>query len=202
MATVERQRKGEVTRQAILERALGRAAIVGLDGISIGALADDLGLSKAGLFAHFGSKEALQLDIIRTGVEQFVTRVLTPAFKAARGEPRIRALFKEWMRWGGQDGGCIFIAASFELDDQPGAVREAVLQAQRDFVEAIAAAVRIAVEERHFRADLEPMQFAHEMFSIGVGCHVFARLMRDPGAVPRTYIAFERLISSSKKEAP
>src|SRR5262245_9921271 len=146
--------KGQETRQAILARAFEIATVAGLEGLSIGKLAEDLELSKSGLFAHFGSKEALQVAVIEEAGRLFIQDTLLPALRAARGEPRVRALFNRWLEWGTRPGGCFFVAASAELDDRPGPAREVLVKAQRDFLDEIAIAVGIAKDEGHFRGDL------------------------------------------------
>src|SRR5687768_3596482 len=115
--------KGEETRDRILERAFRLAGRDGLEGLSIGRLAAELGLSKSGLFAHFGSKEDLQIEVLRAAAAHLEEKVMRPAFRGARGEPRTKQLFENWMRWLGDPalpGGCVFMAASIELDDRPG----------------------------------------------------------------------------------
>src|SRR5678815_2922243 len=116
--------KGEQTRQAILARAFELAKTVGLSGLSIGRLAEDTGLSKSGLFAHFGSKEALEIAVIEEAARQFVELVVTPALRQPRGEPRVRALFERWLLWGERPGGCFFVSAVAELDDRHGPPRD------------------------------------------------------------------------------
>src|SRR5437667_155961 len=117
-------RKGELTRQAIVEHAARMASRIGLEGLTIGALAEELKLSKSGLFAHFKSKEALQLQALEFGIGRFVDTVVRPALAAPRGEPRVRALFERWVDWPRASGlaGCMFVALSTELDDRPGGV--------------------------------------------------------------------------------
>src|SRR5712691_7251134 len=121
-------RKGANTRHAILTHATGLASQVGLTGLTIGALADHLRLSKSGLFAHFRSKEALQIQVLEHAAASFVEAVVRPALPLPRGEPRMRALFERWLEWdqsGALPGGCVFVAAATELDDRPGPVRAA-----------------------------------------------------------------------------
>src|SRR5437016_4651213 len=128
-------RKGERTRHQILQHALSMASTVGFAGLSIGGLADGLDLSKSGLFAHFQSKEGLQLQVLEYAAGKFVEKVVRPSLTAPRGEPRVRALFENWMKWprlSGMGGGCIFVAASSELDDRPGPVRDRLVELQRD----------------------------------------------------------------------
>jgi AcrR family transcriptional regulator len=190
--------KGEQTREAILTHALGLATRIGFEGLTIGRLADDLGMSKSGLFAHFRSKEGLQLDILRMAGERMIETVVRPALAAPRGEPRVRALFERWLEWERSPslpGGCPFMAASFELDDRPGPVRDFVVQNLRDWMDTLAGAARIAVQEGHFRADLDCEQFAHDCQGIGLAFVHASRLMGDPKAHARAQSAFESLLS-------
>jgi AcrR family transcriptional regulator len=192
--------KGEQTREAILTKALGLATRIGFEGLTIGRLADDLGMSKSGLFAHFRSKEALQLEILRMAGARMVETVVKPALVVKRGEPRVRALFDGWLAWEQSPslpGGCPFMAASFELDDRPGPVRDFVVQNLRDWLDTLAGAARIAVQEGHFRADLDCEQFAHECQGIGLAFVHSSRLMRDPKARARAQTAFESLLDAS-----
>jgi AcrR family transcriptional regulator len=189
--------KGERTREAILTHALGLATRIGFEGLTIGRLAEDLEMSKSGLFAHFGSKEALQLEVLRFAGERMVETVVKPALAVPRGEPRVRSLFERWLAWEQSPslpGGCPFMAASFELDDRPGPVRDFVVQRLRDWIDTMAGAARIAVQEGHFRADVDCEQFAHECQGIGLAFVHASRLLRDPGARERARRAFEALL--------
>jgi AcrR family transcriptional regulator len=194
--------KGEETRQDILEDAMRMSSMVGLGQLSFGRLASGLGLSKSGLFAHFGSKEALQLEVIRAAAERFVQRVIVPAVRRPRGVPRLRALFANWLEWAfdpDMPGGCIFVQAATELDDRPGAVRDALVQTQRDWLDNIALAARIAVEEGHFKAGLDTEQFAFDAYALMLGCHHFSRLLADPKSAQRARAAFETLLDSARR---
>jgi AcrR family transcriptional regulator len=198
-------RKGEATRERILESALELATTDGLTGLSIGRLADRTRMSKSGLFAHFGSKEGLQVDVLELAAERFRETVIMPAFRAPRGEPRLRALFEHWLDWLDSDvmpGGCLFVAAAAELDDQPGAAREALAEAQRQWLDALARATRIAIEEKHFRADVDPALFAFQMHSLVLGYHHSRRLLRDPQAARRVRDAFEALVLAARSRKP
>ncbi|HUG38090.1 MAG TPA: TetR/AcrR family transcriptional regulator [Candidatus Limnocylindrales bacterium] len=195
------QSKGEETREAILTHALGLATRVGFEGLTIGRLAEDLHMSKSGLFAHFRSKEGLQLEILRMAGARMVDTVVKPALAAPRGEPRVRALFERWLAWEqspGLPGGCPFMAASFELDDRPGPVHDFVVQNLRDWMDTMAGGARIAVQEGHFRADLDPAQFAHDCQGIGLAFVHASRLMRDPQARARAATAFEALLEAAR----
>jgi AcrR family transcriptional regulator len=194
--------KGEQTREAILTRALELVTRIGFEGLTIGRLAEDLGMSKSGLFAHFRSKEALQLEILGMAGARMVESVVKPALTVRRGEPRVRALFERWLAWEQSPslpGGCPFMAASFELDDRPGPVRDFVVQNLRDWIDTLAGAARIAVHEGHFRADLDCEQFAHDCQGIGLAFVHASRLMRDPKAHARAASAFEALLRASRE---
>lgn len=190
--------KGEETRQAILARAFELANVVGVSGLSIGRLAEATGLSKSGLFAHFGSKEALEVAVVEEAARQFVQDVMVPALRHPRGEPRIKAMFEQWLAWGHRPGGCFFVGASAELDDRPGPPRDALVQACKDWIDAIATAARIAITEGHFQDELEPEQFAFELYGIMMSCHTFGRFLRDRSALPHARRAFDRLLASAK----
>lgn len=191
--------KGEQTRQTILSRAFELAKLVGLSGLSIGRLAEDTGLSKSGLFAHFGSKEALQVAVVEEAARQFVAQVMAPALRKPRGEPRVRELFERWISWGSQEGGCFFVAAVAELDDQPGPARDALAQTCRDWLDALATAARITVDAGHFRADLAPEQFAFEVYGIMLAFHTYSKFLREPVALARGRDALERLLTNARK---
>ncbi|HEX2253877.1 MAG TPA: TetR/AcrR family transcriptional regulator [Thermoanaerobaculia bacterium] len=193
--------KGEETRAAILDEAVAEASRFGLEALTIGQLAQRVGLSKSGLFAHFGSKEDLQLQVLESAVARFVERVVAPGLRAARGVPRVRSLFEHWLAWE-QDaallpGGCVFITLANELDDRPGPLRDRLVGYQRDWIEALATAARIAVEEGHFRAGLDTAQFAHDFYSVFLAYHHFNRLLREPRAEERARRAFDHLVAAA-----
>jgi len=188
--------KGEETKQAILDQAIDLASTLGFEKLSIGSLANATGMSKSGLFAHFQSKEQLQLQVLEEARRRFIDLVIAPALKKPRGEARIRAIFdntvRRWER--NLPGGCIFYAVSAELDDQPGPARDYLVQIQRDQRDALKRAAQIAVEEGEFREDLDLDQFVFELASIVAAYHHFGRLMRDPDAERLTRQAFESLL--------
>ena len=197
--------KGSETRQLILERAAQTASRSGLDGLTIGQLAGELGLSKSGLFAHFHSKEALQVQTLRHAAELFVDRVVRPALKAPRGEARLRALFERWLAWAEADvlrGGCLFVAAATELDDLDGPARDELVRQQRDWLELIANVARTGVTEGHFAADLDPEQLAHDLHGVMLAYHHARRLLRDPRAPQRAKSAFDTLVRAARAPRP
>jgi AcrR family transcriptional regulator len=193
--------KGAETRQAILDRALTQATRVGIEGLTIGSLAEDLGMSKSGLIRHFRTKEALQVQVLETGAHRFVEGVLRPALKAPRGEARLRALFEGFLAWESSPslpGGCPLIAASTELDDRPGPARDYLVRARRDLFDLLVGTVRSAIEEGQFRRDVDPEQFTYEFWGAMLAYHHASRLMRDPHALERASKAFESLVRAAR----
>jgi len=190
--------KGAETREAILDTATRLARTVGLGGITIGTLATSAELSKSGLYAHFRSKESLQLEILEHARVRFVAQVLAPALTAPRGEPRVRTLFENWLKWACQEGGCIFVAASSELDDQPGPVRDKLWSCQRDWVDSLAEVFRTGISEGHFRADADPDQFAFEADGLLLSYHMTSRLLGDEQAAARARHGFEALLDRAR----
>jgi AcrR family transcriptional regulator len=198
----ESQTKGELTRQAILARAFELSSRVGLDGLSIGQLAAALGMSKSGLFAHFQSKEALELAVIDFAAERFLEHVIRPALKAPRGEPRLRRLCELWLSWQQnelEDGGCFLSAAAFELDDQPGPVRTRLAAVWRDFIELLENVIRTGVAEGQFRADLDVRQVAHALHGVLLATHHYQRLLGDPDASALAERSIARLVESCRR---
>jgi AcrR family transcriptional regulator len=195
--------KGRQTRAAILEAALGLASHMGLEGLSIGALADVTQMSKSGVFAHFGSREELQICVIREYHAKFEDEVFFPAMSEARGLPRLRALFDRWVRRVSVevDSGCIYISGAVEFDDRPGPVRDALVTMVQAWHAALERALRIAVEEQHLRADTDPAQLLFEIHGLILALHHDARLLRTPGAVERARTGFERVIGAVTTEA-
>ncbi len=176
--------------------------MVGVSGLTIGRLAEETGLSKSGLFAHFGSKEALEVAVVEEASRQFVQEVMVPALRQPRGEPRLRALFDRWVAWGQRPGGCFFVGASTELDDRPGAPRDALVRAIKDWVDELAKAVRIGISEGHFRADVDPDQLAFEIYGVMLGMHTFYRFLREPTSLERTRTALDRLLDAARVASP
>lgn len=191
--------KGQQTKDAILDEALGIASRVGFNALSIGQLAESTGMSKSGLFAHFRSKEALQLEALERGRERFTDWVIRPTLGAPRGVARVRALLDNWLAWETQalQGGCIFVAASVEYDDQPGPMREAIVRNQTDWREFVITVAGSAVDEGDFRADLDLDQFAFTLQGLMYAYHHATRILGDPHALERTKSALEQLIASS-----
>lgn len=192
--------KGDTTRAAILDAALAQASEAGFESLTIGGLAARTGLSKSGLFAHFGSREELQVAAIEATAARFAQNVFVPALKAKRGLPRLRALFDRWLDWsarGGFEHGCPMPAAAVEFDDRPGPVREAVVEHFARLERELGRAVELAVGERHFRSGLDVGQFVFDMLGIVLAYHHRSRLFDRQRAEARARAAFDRLVASA-----
>lgn len=192
-----------MTRSAILDEAVQIASRVGFAGLSIGQLADEVEMSKSGLFAHFRSKEQLQLQTMERAAQKFVDVVVRPTLATPRGERRVRALLESWLDWTREtlDGGCIFVAASAELDDQAGPLREALVRNELDWLELIGTVAGTAVAEGDFREDLDTRQFAFEVHGVMLAYHHASRLLRDERAIERARRAFESLLGAARRAA-
>jgi AcrR family transcriptional regulator len=187
--------KGQQTRAAILDAALGLAAHVGLEGLSIGALAEVTQMSKSGVFAHFGSREELQISVIREYHAKFDEEVFRPAVREARGMPRLVALFDRWVRRVSVelDSGCIYISGAVEFDDRPGPVRDALAGMVQTWHATLGRAIRIAVDEGHLREDTDPAQMLFEIHGLILALHHDARFLRIPGALEHARAGFLRV---------
>ncbi len=189
--------KGQQTRAAILEAALGLASHMGLEGLSIGALAEVTQMSKSGVFAHFGSREELQISVIREYHRRFEDEVFFPAIRQPRGLPRLSAMFENWVKRVSVeiDSGCIYISGAVEFDDRPGPVRDALASMVRAWHAAMEKAIRIAIDEGHLRADTDAEQMLFELHGLILALHHDARFLRRPGALDRARRGFERTLS-------
>jgi len=190
------QPKGQQTRAAILDAALGLAAQVGLEGLSIGALAEVTGMSKSGVFAHFGSREELQISVIREYHARFEQEVFMPALQAPRGLPRLRALFANWMQRTSVEleAGCIYISGAVEFDDRPGPVRDALVESVQAWLAAMRRAIEQARAEGHLRRDTDIAQALFEIHGLILALHYEARFLRSPGSIARAQAGFDNIL--------
>ena len=189
--------KGRQTRATILDAALTLASHMGLEGLSIGALAEVTQMSKSGVFAHFGSREELQISVVREYHAKFEDEVFRPAMKARRGLPRLRALFDRWFKRVSVeiDAGCIYISGAVEFDDRPGPVRDALVTMVQTWQDALERAIGLAIDEGHLRADTDPKQVLFEVHGLILALHHDARFLRHAGAEERARTAFARLLA-------
>ena len=191
--------KGEQTRQTVLAQAADMAARQGLSTLTIGELATRTRLSKSGLFAHFQSKEALQLAVLAYARDKFTDEVIRPATRTPRGEPRVRALFEHWLEISRHmSAECLFVSASAEFDDQPGPVRDQLVRDHRDCADSIIQVFRTGVSEGDFREDADAEQFAYDLHSIMLGFFHAHRLLGDPRAPERVRRSFEALLAAAR----
>lgn len=188
--------KGEDKKLLILKEGLDLASKVGLEGISIGELAKTMGMSKSGLFAHFQSKENLQIEILNFAARRFSENVIAPALMKPAGIPRVRALVDNWIDWGSRlTGGCLFVSASTEFSDRPGKVRDCLLHQQTAWVESLARIARSAIDAGDFKKDVDCQQFAFDLYSLLLGFHYYARLLHDRQTRARQQQALEKLLA-------
>ena len=189
--------KGQQTKATIIDAALQMATQVGLEGLSIGLLADHLHMSKSGVFAHFGSREELQMSVVREYHARFEHEVFMPVLKKKRGLPRLRALFDNWMKRTSEeiDSGCIYISGAVEFDDRPGPVRDELVRSVRLWMDAVIQAIEMAIDEGHLRADTDARQMGFEIHGLILALHYEARLLQDAKATQRAHQAFEGILT-------
>jgi AcrR family transcriptional regulator len=195
--------KGILTRELILARAYELAREEGLEGLSIGAVALSARMSKSGVFAHFGSREQLQLALLEWVGARFVEFVKAPALREPRGLPRLRKLTERWCEWSRvHQSGCVLLSAAVEYDGRrDGALREHVLRQQAGWRDELRRAIRLAVEVGHFSADTDTAQLAFEIYSLMLGLHHDAGLFGYPQARRRTELALDRLFAGYQPHA-
>ena len=195
--------KRATTRETILDHAYELARRDGLEGLSIGSLAQDVGMSKSGVFAHFGSREELQLAVLQWVEKRFVDTILVPALREPRGLPRLRAMFERWVRRVSFeiDSGCIYISGAVEFDDRPGPVRDALATMVQTWQDALTRSIQLAVDVGHLSADTDPEQVMFEIHGLILALHHDARFLRNPGSVERARQGFERVLAHSIQPA-
>ena len=196
--------KGQQTKAAIVDAALGLATQIGVEGLSIGALAEVTGMSKSGVFAHFGSREELQISVIREYHARFEDEVFYPALSAPRGLPRLQAMFANWMKRTSVelDSGCIYISGAVEFDDRPGPVRDALASSVATWHEAMKRAIVQARDEGHLRADVDEEQMLFEIHGLILALHYEARFLKNPGSIGRATAGFDNILRHYGAAAP
>ena len=188
--------KGEKTKAVIIDAALGLATQIGLEGLSIGALAEVTGMSKSGVFAHFGSREELQISVVREYHARFEQEVFYPALKVERGLPRLQALFANWMKRTSVeiDSGCIYISGAVEFDDRPGPVRDEIAFSVKTWLAAMDRAVRQAQDLGQLDATADPSQVLFEIHGLILALHYEARFLKSPGSIERAIKGFNSIL--------
>lgn len=188
--------KGQQTKLAIIDAALGLAAQIGLEGLSIGVLAEVTGMSKSGVFAHFGSREELQISVIREYFTRFEQEIFYPALQEPRGLPRLQAMFHNWMKRVTVEiqSGCIFISGAVDFDDRPGPVRDALASSVKTWLAAVHRAVVQAKEEGQIAPDADEQQIAFEIHGLILAVHYEARFLKTSGPIDRANRSFESIL--------
>ena len=191
-------RKGEQTKAAIVDVAVALASLDGLEGLTIARIAERMSMSKSGVFAHFGSREDLQIEVVREYHRRFEEEVFIPAIREKRGLPRLLKLFDNWVMRVTQeiDSGCIYISGAVEYDEREGPVREQLVESVKTWLNALLKAVQQSVELRQLRSDTDPKQLVFEMHGLILALHHDARFLKQRASVERAKKGFERLIAS------
>lgn len=185
-----------MTRAAILDVALEIASRDGLEGLTIGLLADRMNMSKSGVFAHFGSREDLQLEVIKLYHHQFEQEVFYPSIREPRGMPRLKSMFTRWIKQVSVEitSGCIYISGAVEYDDRPGPIREQLVSMVKAWQDALLRCVQQAIDTGDLKPDTDAQQMVFEMYGLILALHHDARFLRMPGSVERARAGFDRLI--------
>ena len=197
--------KGERTKSLILDSAVEIASVNGLEGLSIGGLAKELSMSKSGLFAHFGSKEELQVATVEHAREIFIEAVIRPAFKTPPGFERLRSLCEKWLAYSQGKvfkGGCFFAAAATEFDSKPGPVRDRIADEWRGWLSALETTIRKAQEEGEVNPSIDPRQTAFEINALAVAANTDSQLLGDKTAYRRSRVAIERRLQEIAVSTP
>ena len=191
-------RKGELTRAAILDVALELSSRDGLEGLTIGLLADRMNMSKSGVFAHFGSREDLQLEVVKLYHHRFEQEVFYPSVREPRGLARLQSMFDRWLERVTVEiaSGCIYISGAVEYDDRPGPIREELVKMVQAWQGALQRSARQAIEVGDLRPDTDADQLVYEIYGLILALHHDARFLRMPGSVERARRGFERLIEN------
>ena len=188
--------KGQQTKTAIIDVALSLATQMGLEGLTIGAVAEMAGMSKSGVFAHFGSREELQISVIREYHQRFEQEVFYPVLSLPRGLPRLRALFANWMQRTSAeiDSGCLYISGAAEFDDRPGPVHDALASSVQTWMDALHRAVRLSVEAGDLDGQTDAAQMAFEIHGLILACHYEARFLKSKTALGLAQRSFEHTL--------
>jgi AcrR family transcriptional regulator len=196
--------KGQQTKQAIVDAALGLSTQIGLEGLSIGVLAEVMRMSKSGVFAHFGSREELQISVIREYFSRFEQEIFAPAMRAPRGLPRLQALFANWMKRVAVEiqSGCIFISGAVEFDDRTGPVHDALASSVQTWLRAVFRAVVQAKEAGHLDVSADEHQIAFEIHGLILALHYEARFLKRVGSIDRAVQGFANILTRYRSASP
>jgi AcrR family transcriptional regulator len=188
------------TKKAILEKGLEMASNLSLDAITIGGLAKEMNMSKSGLFAHFQSKENLQIEILNYAALSFFEQVIKPSLKIERGIPRIRAIVNNWIKWGAiSSGGCIFVNATTEFNDRPGNIQNILLAQQKQWMDVLRRIGESAIKAGDIKPDSDCEQFAYDLYSLVLGYYYYDQLLHDPKIEQRKEKSLNQFLKAYSK---
>jgi AcrR family transcriptional regulator len=191
--------KGAATRDSIIDRAYQIVRLGGFEGLSIGTIAESVGMSKSGVFAHFGSREDMQLAVLDASAQRFTETVFVPALRERRGLTRLLAIMQRTLDWmANERGGCPMLSAAIEYDDRPGTIRDRVVQYQTRLRSELVRAIRMAIDTGELRADTDADQLAFDFFAIELAVHHDARLFGADGAMAHAGRSLSRLIDACR----
>ena len=198
VATMPISRKGALTRLAILDCALQIAGRDGLEGLTIGTLAEQMEMSKSGVIAHFGSREELQIAVLREYQRRFVDHVFLPALQQTRGLPRLQTMVQNWLEHVSdpKKHGCLFVSSAVEYDDRPGALRNLLVEIVRAWQDEIQRAIRQAIEVGHLQVETDPAQLMFELYGVVLAAHHERRLLGASESAVHMRKSFNRLLES------
>lgn len=200
MSSTKSASKAEHTKAVIVDAALRLASQIGLEGLSIGALAEVTQMSKSGVFAHFGSREELQISVVREYFVRFERDVFMPTLQLERGLPRLRALFVNWMSQVAHEvqSGCLFISGAVEFDDRSGPVRDALEQSTKTWLAAVRRCISMAIEVGHLTKTTDPKQMMFEIHGLILAVHYEAKFLKSMRSMERAKVGFESLLTRYK----
>lgn len=194
------QTKGALTRAAILDVSLELASGKGLEGLTIGSIAERMHMSKSGIFAHFGSREELQVEVVREYFRRFETSIFQPALQAPRGLPRLQRMLDLWMqsRIRELNSGCMFIAGAVEFDDCPGAVRDELVNSVQIWRTALSRAIGQAIEIGDLRKQCKPDLMLFQIYSAVLGLHHDVRFLKQPASIKLAQQSIQKIIDENR----
>ena len=200
----QRARKGEQTRVAIIDAALDQAATRGLEGLTIGSLAERMRMSKSGVFAHFGSREELQIAVLKEYERRFAEDVLTASLEVPRGLARLETMLARWVEKSTREAecGCLWISCAAEYDDRPGAVRDELVAMIQSWKSALSKAIQLAIEAGELRADMDVSEMIFDIYGVILVLHHDSRLLASPSAASRARLAITRIVDARRAGPP
>ncbi len=194
-------KKGSITKSLILEAALDMASKSGLEGITIVALADKVNMSKSGVFAHFGSREELQVEVVRAYHHSFQELVFHSALLKPKGLPRLNHMISSWLRMsvGENTSSCFFIAGAAEFDDRPGIVRDELVKSVQQWRFALLRAIKESIAIGHLQKKVDAQALLFQIYSIVLGAHHDSRFLDNPKSLVIANKLIKQILTTCKE---